>query len=432
MFDVAVFAPWPRGGLLARKLSERGKKVCRIELSGGRASPFACFVDERQGEEKAFLESIGFLFRQEGGFCLLSNEGNWPFQEIAQEKRGAEGLHPIFDRLLREKAAAARGTGWREDSREGDSQKKFRWRRELVKKNRAKRGKYAADFQNFWPSFLAGNLCSRIFEDNISLFSSDPLNFFADCFLFEPSLKKKRLFQQRHSDIFWEKASVSDLKYQEGQKGEGLFFLRGERLQSRKFFWLGELFEAKGVLSSKKPLPSPEWEWACFEFAGDLGSYEDIVPEHFVSLGHVALPWTHDNLLSVFRKKGLWEVWLRKPFRGGGGEDLGELAAAHLSRRFPGLRLKKLARGKSGREEAKLEEEKRGGAKAAKTNSGPEEGSGGNGAAKPKKGFLIYGPDSLKSRARTLKNVLFEDLRESPQWDIMSQLREESRLSQML
>ena len=203
MFDAVALAPWPGGALFAKKLSGRGKKLCHVELAGaGRGgslsfsdrsgSPFPCLTAARQAEEKSFLESIGFLFRQEGGFWLLSREGNWPLQSLSHEMPLRPGAAPPALSRLFQKAKG----GESPPPPSGSGSLSFSGLQDL-------------DFQSEWIALLAAGLGARIFEDNVFRLSgsrpssagsrhensfSEPLDFLSDCFLFEPSLKKKALF----------------------------------------------------------------------------------------------------------------------------------------------------------------------------------------------------------------------------------------------
>ena len=56
-----------------------------VELLPGVKNPFSLLLsEEEEEEEKNFFSSLGFLNRMEGGFCLLSAEGVWHFQEMRQ------------------------------------------------------------------------------------------------------------------------------------------------------------------------------------------------------------------------------------------------------------------------------------------------------------------------------------------------------------
>ena len=259
MFDFAVFSFFPKGMYLAEKLSQMGCKTAYIELLPKRKSPFGFFVEEDFKEEKSLLEQVGFLFRQEGGFCLLSPKGVWPLQDM----RDMAGKHPVLANQLRTNSVA--------------------------------------NFKHSWLSFLSLNLLGKIFEYNNSQFADKGLNFFSDYFLFEPSLEKISCFQKDHPEI----AFYSVLP-------ENISFESDKPVAAKKFLWLVEphLFPLPDK-KNRSPLLAVDSSFFKVDFSG----YEDTVPTHFVSIKDISLPWSHDNLLSVFHHKGRMQVWMRVPFR---------------------------------------------------------------------------------------------------------------------
>ena len=173
MFDSVIFADWPRGLYLAKKLSEEGQKTAYVEIQPRIKNPFGLFLGESLKEEKEFLETLGFLFRQEGGFCLLSPQGVWPLQDMETMKSRLSAL-----------------------------------------KNAANKH-FSKDFEEDWLSYLSFNLTGKIFEYNNSKFSEKSLNLFSDYFLFEPSFKRMEQFYQNHHKISFHKARLEELSLKE-------------------------------------------------------------------------------------------------------------------------------------------------------------------------------------------------------------------------
>ena len=256
MFDVTVVSPWPRGLYLCRKFQESGKKVCYIETPPENHQPVSLFLDEIGGQDiKSFLLSQGFLEKQEGGFCLVNEQGVWNFQET-------DSIDPILSHY--------------------------------------RQGKKSGAFKEDWLSFFACSYKSRLFEYNNSCFSGEPLNLFEDYFLFKPSFEKKKQFQKENPEIFWLEANSSQLKVQDSE-----VFIKDSSHQSEKIF----LFHQPSYESCP-----PDWIWDHIVFEGDLKDYEEIIPSHFVMMNRISLPWTCGNLLSVFRKQKEWDVWFRRSF----------------------------------------------------------------------------------------------------------------------
>ena len=347
MFDSAVFAPWPRGVYLAKKLSEEGRTVAYVEILPRQKSPFGLFLDENSKMEKEFLECIGFLFQQEGGFCLLSPEGVWPLQDM----RHIDDRHSTLKNKLKE-----------------DSFK---------------------DFKKYWLAYLSLNLAGKVFEYNNSEFSNKSLNLFSNYFLFEASFKKIEQFQNDHPKVSFYKAFLEDVSFKEKQQG---FFIQQKPLESEKYFWLGG--HDFPILKNRETR-WPYWEWSACFFKADFGDYEKIIPSHFVSLKDLFLPWSHDNLLSVFHKNSQLEVWMRKPC-GRKKESLLKGVKEHLETFFEGCSFSSIEK-------------------------------------KPPKGPIVYGHESLKFKTSALKNrVYIENLNDFFQSDLVSEIQSEHKLFKSL
>ena len=286
MFDSVIFAPWPRGVYLAKKLSDEGRKVAYIEILPRSQNPFGLFLNENSQSEKEFLETLGFLFRQEGGFCLISPEGVWPLQEMNEMR----DRHFVLKNTLTE-----------------DSFK---------------------NFQEHWFSYLSLNMTAKVFEYNNSRFSNKNLNLFSDYFLFENSFKKIEQFKKNNPKISFFEVFPEEIVFEEKQKK---FFIQNKHLESDKFFWLGG--NHFPTLKNKKTSEA-YWEWEAFFFKVDFEDYKEIIPSHFVSLKDLFLPWSHHNMLSVFHKDGCLEAWFKRPYKKNKESILKEVQE-HLESLFP-------------------------------------------------------------------------------------------------
>lgn len=284
MFDSVIFASWPRGLYLAKQLSEKERKVAYVEIWPRQKNPFGFFGDEQFQEAKEFLEALGFLSSQEGGFCLLSSDGIWPFQNM----REMANRHPVLKRPLKK-----------------------------------------GSFKDHWLAYLSFNLAGKVFEHNNSDFSDRGLNFYSDYFLFEPSFKKIKQFQRDQSHISFYSFYPEEVSFNEKDLN---FLVQGNLLEAEKYFWFGGNHLP---VFKKKKTGEPYWQWSACFFEVDFGDYEDIIPSHFVSIKNLFLPWSHDNLLSVFHKKGQLEVWFRRTYRTKELSFLKEVKK-HLEAFFPG------------------------------------------------------------------------------------------------
>lgn len=253
-YDAVIFGSWPKGLYLAEQLSKQGRSVCYVELPFKPLPPIGLFLESE--EERVFFESIGVLNKQKEGFSILTPEGNWSFQESSFVKFQKAG--------------------------EPDN----------------------------WLDMLSYNLMSPVFEYNNFKSSKSQLNFFSDYYSIALSVRKKKAWKEK-SNWDWESVNLkSQLNWSEDS-----FFINNEQIKAQHIICLNEsdsdLFSPALL---KNPLP-PDWKWSQFNFSGKLGVYNAVVPHHFVYINNLSLPWTHDNLLSVFCNQDSWEIWLRLPAR---------------------------------------------------------------------------------------------------------------------
>ena len=175
------------------------------------------------------------------------------------------------------------------------------------------------------------NLASRFFEGNSQFFSEESLDFFSDYFLFEQSLKKQEQFQKENSNITYIKTSLDQIKMHK-KKSRALFTNHKTTLESSRYLWLAD-GGALSKIADLKPVVTPDWEWRALFLEGDLGAYSEIIPTHFVFLKDLSLPWSHDNLLSVFYRNPYWEVWFRSAYNAKDKKVL-DLILNHLQAAF--------------------------------------------------------------------------------------------------
>ena len=287
MFDFAVFASWPRGLYLSKQLSEKGYRVAYIDILPRRKNPFGLLFDESSEDIKFFLKAIGFLTPQKGGVCLLTSQGVWPLQE----------MKPIADR-------------------------------HVVLKNKLNNIQWN-HFTDHWLSYLSLNLAGKVFEYNNSEFSDKNLNFFSDYFTFQEDVRKIKLFKTNHPGISFYNCFSEDISFDDKSL---VFNIKEESVPAERYFWLKEY---TGPPFKNKEVFRPQWVWSSFFFKIDLGGYEEILPHHFLSLKDLFLPWTHDNLLSVFLRQGKIEVWIRTAY-GKNKQLFLKRVKEHLEFFFPG------------------------------------------------------------------------------------------------
>ena len=262
-FDALILADWPKGLYLAKQLSLTGQKIAYIEYLPRLKNPFALLISE--SKQKHFLENLGFLFEQKDGFCLLSSEGVWPLKKMRDMN---EKLAPIknFSSSLKEN--------------------------------------YLFSFKDNWLSYLSLNLSAKIFENNNSTFKNNGINLFADYFLFEPSHKKIETFKKKHPNIFFETVQKKEVSFKNQQVQVSL---KNKTLKAKKTFCLTSLDR---ILDTSHPYKT-HWQWKAYYLEVNFRNYKKVIPSHFIFLKNLFFPWCYDNLLSVFHREGILEVWMR-------------------------------------------------------------------------------------------------------------------------
>ena len=394
VFDVTVSAPWPKGVYLCKKLQEAGKAVCYEETAPEEPPPFGFFASEEQEEEKSFLLSIGETARQEGGFCLVEGRKVWRLQEYGQSLSAAAvaaGAPPEKKGFFSSAVLSSRPL----DRRPLDFfASQFRSRLLDLRPSFFALPVALPEFASVSASASLPEPSRRFRRTDFRHAGPPPLNLFEDYFLFHPSLRKKKRFQEENSSIHWINLPPGGGEKKEEKAGPPPGFAAGETADASlrpvaapagppAGLLPGSVsagtFEADCRSASAPPLsepseqvaglpkvglpeaglpevglpksrqtlrldqPSfslcpPDWLWDSFVFSADfLGGYEEVLPSHFVLISRLLQPWTEDNLLSVFKKGGgEWTVRLRRSFwtDSEGREKLQEAARLRLQEFF--------------------------------------------------------------------------------------------------
>ena len=266
MFDSLIFADWPRGLYLAKQLAVIGQRTAYVENLFRLKNPFALFLNANEKDQREFLESLGFLSQQDGGFCLLSPEGVWPLQDmkaIAKRQAPIQNFTCSFKKELN------------------------------------------PPFKDNWLSYLSLNLSAKVFRGNNSIFKNRGVNLLADCFLFEPSSKKMEEFKNNHPNISFLTAQEKNIFFK-GQ--QAVLSLKDKTLTAKNFICLTS---SDRISSDFNSTDKAQWQWHAYYLTVDFADYKEIIPSHFIFLKNIYLPWCYDNLLSVFHRQGMLEVWMK-------------------------------------------------------------------------------------------------------------------------
>ena len=346
MFDYLIFADWPKGLYLAQKLSEKNQKVAYVERLPHLKSPFGFFLKNKN--QKTILENIGFLSEQKGGFCLIGPKRVWSLQDMKSMKARLPTMKN-FNHLFNEK----------------------------------KRLK----FKNNWLSYLSLNLTSKIFEFNNSVFQTKGINLLDDYFLFEPSAKKSENFKNSQTNISFFSIPYKKLSF---KKEKNIISLKEKNLTTKKFICLTS---TENILADFKSNPPACWEWQAFYLKADFQDYKEIIPHHFIFLKNIHLPWCYDNLLSVFYRQGVLEVWMKLKTEEDSKKFI-SLATNHLKSFFKGSEIKTINKPLS-------------------------------------KGFKVFGKEKLESKFQQ-KNTYIESYMDFFHGDLSSEIQNEEKLFKSL
>ena len=292
MFDYLIFANWPKGLYLAQKLAEKNQKVAYVEQLPRLKNPFPLFLTN--DSQRKFLESLGFLSKQKEGFCLLSPEGVWHLQDMKTIKNRHVPIQNF----------------------NSDFNKKT-----------------PLTFKDNWLSYLSLSLTAKIFENNNSVFQNKGVNLLNDYFLFEPSAKKTETFKNTQTNISFLSAQKASLSFKNGQ---AIISLKEKNLTAKKIICLSL---PKKISTDFKLNETAYWQWQAFYLTAEFHDYKEVIPSHFIFLKNVYLPWCYDNLLSVFYRQGVLEVWMKLKTKES-SEQFIQQAEKHLKNFFKGCDLK--------------------------------------------------------------------------------------------
>jgi hypothetical protein len=211
-----------------------------------------------------------------------------------------------------------------------------------------------SSFQNNWLAQLAHQLASSVYQENHRALSSGcPLPVYAPWIQrtwtaasFEASLKAC----ERDGVRVLRAAKIGDVRVEGRDVVELRLVDHGTAIAAKSFIWTLTSEETTRFSESlqKSLFPAgvikPEWCWLRYRFGFKAKTDLLHLPEAFVLLGSLQLPWTHGNL-AVARKLSSgsdvtgFDVWIRQPahfrFAKAYIHKLGQELLEEWARRFP-------------------------------------------------------------------------------------------------
>ncbi len=154
----------------------------------------------------------------------------------------------------------------------------------------------------------------ELYKDCSTIESRSSESFFREIVLAKNIEPSRFSSVQKAADGFFEIGL--EVPFEGGAKSSGLYPLK---MRSRVLVWALTSAETEFLshdvsqfLFAGKNI-EPTWSWQRFSFSGPAEVIERW-PIQFFSVGHLRLPWTHDNLTLISKKTATtFDVWMRVP-----------------------------------------------------------------------------------------------------------------------
>lgn len=312
-FDVIVVSAYGRGHWPAVELAGSGFSVAMIDVSEsiGRwtpedwEGPFGLFHEASWSSSKlARITEEDYMDAIPQGLTAWLPEGPYETQGPMAYQWFGSGHTDEW-----QKSWLLNWSSW-------DANDRARQVREILKK----------PFKESWWLYLSHQLASTVFLPNAqALEHGRPLSIFSPFFIRRVS---RRGFQQslewckKHGVHVFPSTAIADVVL-EGKQLAGVEVsgaLSGA-LQADKYLWCLTSQETEKVTPQgcAKLFPDgilkPEWSWVRSRWSWDLGDYESALPQHFVFLADLGLPWAHEYMMIAQKtvQEHVWDFWVRTP-----------------------------------------------------------------------------------------------------------------------
>lgn len=341
--DVAVVSAYGRGNWLAAELAEKKFSVQLLDVteSLGRwapedwEGPFGCFHAETWGaSELSRLTEEDYHDQVVDGFTVWPKEGpidtRGMLVNYLVESQPAVSMAKKYSQTLSSRLT------------EKASEDVEEFKDEML----------LAGFKQNWLSQLSHQLASPVYLPNaLALTEGEPLP------LWSPFSVRRNSRKGLQKSLDWVRArgcevitpaKIEDVAV-EGRQVTGVQIsgITSRVVRAANVVWglssLETQFLAPSIATQfypKGPL-QPQWCWLRWRVQGRLGLYGQVVPQHFVVIEDLGLPWTHSNLLIVQKcaVEGAFDVWARIPayyrFQRAYCEEFGQEIVNILNQRLP-------------------------------------------------------------------------------------------------
>ncbi|MGE3973789.1 MAG: hypothetical protein AB7F59_04605 [Bdellovibrionales bacterium] len=341
--DIVIVSAYGRGIWLAQQLARLGHSVAYLDTSDkiGKwnaedwEGPFGLFKKETLDETQwAHWSLMGEVKEIPPGYTFWLPSGPLEF-------RG-----PLFD-------FTASRTGLKPELIE--YLKNFDTL-ELSHQHALKRFIEKSHTDGVWPALFAHQIASSYYNmDRHRLISEKPLSLFAPFYVRKVGQQLPQISQHLGKDKkikYFPKARIEDLSLQ----GRSLDAIEVASEQSgvvrgRYFVWMVTSEETKNFserVQTKlypKGVLASSWCWLRYELEFPDGPESDVLPDYFVLVKDMHLPWTHANVCLVKRSENRKKffAWIRvaaaRRFQRSYLHEMGELILQQLKERLPALQV---------------------------------------------------------------------------------------------
>lgn len=347
-FDVMVISAFGRGHWPAVELAGAGFKVAMINVSEsiGRwtpedwEGPFGLFHESTWSSSKlARLTEEDYMDSIPQGLTVWLPEGPYETQGPMSYQWFGPGHEDEW-----QKNWLSSWYGW-------DASERSRQVREVKKK----------PFDQAWWLYLSHQLASTVFLPNAeALNHGRPLSIFSPFFIRRVS---RRGFQQsldwcvKHGVQVFPSTKIADVQLEGKQLvGVEISGTVSGALSADKYLWCMTSLETDKISdkASAKLFPDgplkPEWSWVRSRWSWHLNDYESALPQHFVFLADLGLPWAHEYLIIAQKtvQENVWDFWVRIPdhqrFQRGYSHVLLDRMEQQIKARAPHIELKLIER----------------------------------------------------------------------------------------
>ena len=312
--DIVIVSAFGRGHWISQELLRQGYKVGLVDVSGrlGRwapedwEGPFPFFeTSQLYPSQLARLVEDEETISLDRGFCLWLNEGPLELKS------------PLTTFLLRQRQVPSDVEDYLLKV-PSESTEQIEGRKNKLR---------SLGFNKNWLAHFAHQWSSTVYQPNhLGLEQGNALALFTPAsirrpsrFSFEKSLQE---LKRRGGDLILgselKDISVSGRQITAVEVGSDL---TGGVISGHMYLWMLTSQETEYVSKSMSQLLFPKgavdpmWVWLRFRLEFKSGNEKHAIPDHFVIVEHLDLPWTRDNVLTCVKapNPSQLDVWIRVP-----------------------------------------------------------------------------------------------------------------------